>query len=921
MMLARWLAISFLAVPFAVAAQFSAPSVLLTDDAADPFTAIDLDGDGDLDLVRPHAQFGLIAYTNFDGQGSYTFGGTLLNAEPIIGQWTLGDADGDGLPDVMAELGDGNLIHLALNLGNGQFGTPQPVLAAPGAVAAIAMAEINGDGLHDLVVAVDIDDAPSVLLWCPNLGGLFGGTLDIGGPIGSPIGPFIRHGDLDHSGGNDLVVMDGSGTVLVLRNVDGDGNAWAKNEVFDASSALLASPQLLDLDGDGDLDLGEAAFPDVRWIENTLDEGGSWTTWVYHQLEPWISAGPGAFGQLGCGTGAGLAVFPMNPSAFVRYAHWAAPAGAFTFANEMPLPRGTMPLLADANGDGRDDLILFVEGERLLFLNQLEPANTVIDLPELPALCKFGQPYALPTALPEGGHWVGTNIFNDELLRSNVIGQGLQPLAHIVYEPQGCAAAVASGILVVEQPVISPSVSNVLCAADGPIQFTSVPPATQWIGTDEWGALHPVPYQQGVVVALFTDATGETCAAESDPFIVWPSMPAQIAAAGPFCVNSGAQVITANIGPGVDYTWAGSIVGYNSAGATFSPSIGTGVHPVVLLVEPNQPGYCEGIDTLWVSVSDDFPEVVVQSVGPHCASSDPIDLSPLGLPAGGIWSGPAVAQGSFYPNQAGAGNFFCTYTYASPTGCSSSEAVEIKVIGESTVSVDSDDLVFCTTEEPAHFIGLPAGGEWTAPISTDGVLDPMVVSPGDYPVLYTWTGADGCTVVNATATLYVLVTTEPTIDPVTSLCAEDGPVEITGSPSGIWSGSANGAGSSVWLNPALLGAGVWPVTLTASEAGECAGTTTVEVLIEVCTGTEDAAPLTLVVWPNPFGEHLYLEVGAEALTGLEMLEATGRVVRAIGPMAAGTRLAIQLSDTPAGAYFLRWTGISGGSGALRVVRW
>lgn len=896
--------------------------MLLTDDAPDPITAVDIDGDGDLDLVRLLDGSGLIAYTNFDGLGGFAFGGTLIADDHEVDLWALGDLNGDGLPDAVAVLDGNEMIHAAFNLGGGAFSAPVALLSTGERVSALALAELNGDGALDLAFSIDVDDEPSQLLWCANSDGTFGQPTSVGGPINSPMAPFIRHGDLDHAGGNDLMVMDGLGTMMVLRNLNGDGSAWTKDDVFDASASPMSAPQLIDADGDGDLDLAEAAFPAVRWIENTLTEGGNWEPWALHQLEPFISAGPGAFGRLGCGTGAGVVVFPLNPGAAVRYSHWVPAPQAFAFANAMDLPRGQAPLLADVNGDGRDDLILHVEGERLLYINQLTPATLQISLPELPDLCKYGQPYPLPAAAPAGGQWMGPSVFNGDLLRSNLLGDGLQPLSHVVYEPQGCPAGAATAILVVEQPIISPAVTGVLCMGDAPIQFTSTPPATAWIGADANGVLQAVPYQQGVVVAIFEDATGEVCAAESEPYIVWPSMPAEINPAGPFCVNSGPQLITAAVGPGVEYSWEGSITGYNSVGASVEPgSLGAGLHPVVLIVEPNQPGYCEGFDTLWVSVSDAFPEVSVQAIGAHCISSPPIDLLPLGAPAGGTWAGPGVAQGSFSPAQAGSGSFQCTYLVTSPDGCSSAEVLQIEVVGEAQVSTDSDDLVFCTIEPAAHFTGWPAGGAWSAPIAPDGTLDPATTAPGDYPVIYTWSGADGCTVVNATATLYVLVTTEPVIDALGVLCVEDGPVEVTGAPAGLWGGSVTGSGPSVLLDPATLGPGSWPISLTATAPGQCPGTTTLEVLVEVCTGAADHGADTPLVWPNPFADQLWLQAGQEGLIGAELRDATGRLVLSLGPAAPGHQQALPVAHTPAGTYFLRWTAISGRTGMTRLVRW
>lgn len=915
------LIIALTCCPVLAMAQFSAPQSFLQNDTADPLQAIDLDNDGDLDLVRFDAVFGIVAYENFDGLGSFASGGILIGLDAPIGLWVLGDTDADGLPDLVAELGEAHELHQVRNLGAGQFAPPVLALTAPSDLLALTLAELSGDGVLDLVLSAGVAGEPASLFWALNANGVFGEANQIGEPVTDGLAPFLRQGDLDESGGIDLLTMDGAYNLLVYRNSAGDGTEWAVETVYNAAGAPLSDPQLLDIDGDGDLDLGEAAFPEVQWIENTLLEGGMLGLWKPHSLEPWTSAGPGAFGQLGCGAGAGLVVFPLNPGASVRYSHWLEAVGAIPFANDLPeVPRGTAPLLADLDGDGRDDLVLFVEGERLILRNVLQPATTEVLLPELPTLCKYGPPLPLPEAAPAGGRWMGQHVIVNEFFRSFVVGSGIQTVAHALYETQGCPAGATTQFLVVEQPIISPALSGVLCAGDGPIQLTSVPPATEWIGCGPDGVIDPAIFEQGVVVALYTDATGELCATETDPLVVWPSMPAQINPAGPFCVNSGMQLITSSGTPGAEQLWSGAIAGFNSAGASFLPSQGAGTYAVILTVEPMQPGQCEGVDTLLITVSDAFPEVELTSIPMLCISSDSIDLLPLAMPVGGTWSGPGISEGAVHPSVLGPGSHFLTYTYFAPEGCATSEALSIDVVAEAQVSVDAPDLVFCTSDEPVQFTGLPEGGSWSTPIDANGLLDPLDIAPGDYPVLYTWTGADGCTVVNATNTLYVLVTSTPVIDAVGVLCDDDAPILITGDPSGIWGGSITGSGASAWLDPLALGAGTWPVTLTAANHGECPGTTSVEVLIEVCTGVDEPIALDFRAWPNPFSDQLTVETGTRPITGLEVLDATGRMVLRLGQLAAGSRKSLDLEGLPQGAYLLQATGSDGSISLVRVLK-
>lgn len=905
-------------LPFALHGQFSEPLSLLQGDAPDPMEAVDIDGDGDLDLVRLDAAFGIVLYSNTDGLGNFAFGGVLADEPSTLAFWVLGDITGDGLPDLVAQRFDAPGPEQYENLGNGLFGSATPCTLAPGNPAAMALVDISGDGLRDLVLATYITDDGTYLYWMENTAGTFGTPQVLPATISGVGVPFIRSGDLDLIGGLDLIVQDDGYNLLAFRNSAGDGSTWAIDTVYNTGGSPLQNPQLLDIDGDGDLDLGEASFPEVQWIENTVDEGGQWNGWAYHQLEAWDSSGPGAFGHLGCDGGAGLVVFPLNPGADMRYSHWVDALGEFAFDNAMAdVPRGQVPLLADLNGDGRDDLVLAYNGERLILWNTIPEPTTTVELPVLPDLCKYGPSFPLPSGLPPGGHWSGRHVILDEYFRSYVESDGYQSLGYAVYETGGCAVASLGEVLVIEQPIISPTLSGVICSGNGPIQLTSVPPATEWVGTGPDGLIDPATFDNGVVVAVFTDITGETCATETDPLVVWPSMPAQINPQGPFCVNEGPQTITAVTSGGAQLIWSGDIASFNSTGATFLPSQGAGTYTIVLTVEPSQPGHCEGFDTLLVTVSDAFPEIDIAPIPTLCSTSSPFDLLPLANPGGGMWAGPSVSGGSVNPGALGAGDFVLTYTFESPEGCASSEPVALQILAEATVSVDAADLLFCTVDEAAQFTGFPAGGAWTAPIDANGLLDPAVVGPGDYPVVYTWTGVDGCILENGTSTLYVLPTTTPVIEPVAVLCDDGVPVEILGSPDGAWTGSVTGSGASVWLDPVSLGAGVWPVTLTAGINGECPGSTTVDVYIEICTGLTDSEMAELSAWPNPFDEGFKVQAGSEALSGLELLDATGRTVIRSGPLAANGLREINLAGSAPGAYFLR---ASHSDGSQRVIR-
>lgn len=885
-----------------------APPVVVGPTAAVEIRAEDCDADGHMDLIALQAAGGIQWYRNGDGQGTFQAVLPVAPSADANSIWAMADLTGDGAPEVVFTADNGLGLFLSTNDGSGSFGPPVLLWELSGpeqlSLAALTLAEFTGDGLRDIVVSVNSDDDGASVQLSANLVTGFGPFSPIGSGVNGPAPGFLLQGDIDGTGGNDLLFQDWNNNVMVLRNQSGDGTLWVSDTISAGDWEYgLSDPQLLDVDGDGDLDLAQCGFPNVFWKENPLEEGGVMLEWTPYQLESWTTAGPGAFGHLGCGTGAGYVCVPMNPSELPRYAHWLEPISGFSFSQVTAgIPLGSECLLADFDGDNRDDLVMNLNGEWLYMRNTTSPPLSPPVLPSLPTLCKWGPEFNLPDPQPSGGQWIGPGVFQNQLLRMSLSGQGVFQLGYAVFDASGCPSAETGLIQVYEYPLVSPFIGGEYCQNEAPIQLTAIPPDVSWEGIGPDGIFNPATFQGNAVVAQYTDVTGNTCTAESTPIsIQWP-VPVSIDPAGPFCINSGPQLITGNVSS-PDFFWAGDIDSWNSGGAVFLPAQGAGTYTLVLNANPATPSQCAGTDTLIVVVNDQFPTVSVAEVPILCSTSAPIDLMSFATPTGGTWAGPGITSNAFDPQAVESGAFVLTYT-VEEGGCLASEAVAIKVMSEAQILPVPDEAL-CLYDAPVQFAAFPSGGTWGAPLTESGQFDPGGAGPGAFALSYSWTGPDGCVLQNPLIELSVLPTTVVSIEAVGVLCDNGPEVLVSGTPMGVWSGAVDGEGESVVVNPVQLGAGNWPITLTAALPGECAGSTTEMLVVEVCTGLEEAASSEFRAWPNPFGQAIEISIGGEAAESVELLDATGRVLTVAGPQAAGSMLRLSTDGFRAGPYLLR----------------
>lgn len=917
-----FLSLACLGFALSMQGQFGPAISAVPVTGAESAQAIDVDGDGALDIVSLEPGQGLVWYRNTNGLGD--FGPAELVAlgtfDPTI--WAMADLTGDGAPEAVFVGDGGQALYWALNNGSGGFAEPLLIhdLAAQALnVAALVLAEVTGDGLLDIIFSARDAAEVSDLFIGVNNAGAFTSLDALGLAINGPAPTFILSGDLDLSGGNDLVVQDMVGQLIVLRNTNGEGTDWQVDAVeLPDGMYSFVRPQLIDVDGDGDPDLAEAGFPNVFWRENPLLEGGVWGAWTAYQLEAWSTSGPGLFGNLGCGSGAGFASIPLNPSEEPRYAHWLEPLGAFSARQNIPdLPRGVPLLFADFDGDGRDDLYLRFEGQGLLLRNTTETPVEPALLPQLPTLCRYGAEIALPEAQPSNGQWVGHGVFQNGFLRSLLPSAGTYALGYSAYADGGCAVGDVTSIRVIDEPIVSPFIGGPICRNEPPIQLNSNPEGVVWYGIGQDGVFDPATFVGGIIVAEYTDLSGEVCAAESFPIQMLSPLPVNINPVGPFCVNSGPQLITGStVTP--YFEWSGDIESWNTSGATFLPSQGAGTYMVVFTAQPVGPTQCAGLDTLFIVVNDVFPDVQLAEIPILCAGSGPVDLDSYAQPEGGIWAGPGVLNGAFDPGAVAAGSYLITYT-ASLGGCISSQAAAIKVLDEAEVT-PSASLELCPSDAIVQFTGFPAGGTWGAPLDSDGTFNPSGAAAGTYAVTYNWTGIDGCSLDAPEQIITVLPLSDVEIEPAGVLCDDQTEVLIVGNLSGLWTGAAEGEGATVVVNPAALGVGTWPLTLTATSPGQCPGSTTVDLVVEVCTGIEGQQTQQAEAWPNPFTDELTLRIGNRAVSQVELLDAAGRLVAGYGRQPAGGQLALDQRGALPGAYLIRLWLEGAAPQVLRVLK-
>ncbi len=212
---------------------------VVSTDGAHSLVTTDIDGDGDWDLVSANPDEGVVGWYANDGRGQFSARRVIAEQQELVTALFAGDMDRDGDPDMLFATNPARLgawrgaVYWAENLGEAGFAPPRAVVRDAGRLlynyghSSVSAGDLDSDGDLDVISVV-----PSGVLIAPGEGQITWHENRL-------VGDINRDGQFDSS---DLVaaLQAGEYNDRGFKNSTFDEGDWDGDGEFDSSDLIMA---------------------------------------------------------------------------------------------------------------------------------------------------------------------------------------------------------------------------------------------------------------------------------------------------------------------------------------------------------------------------------------------------------------------------------------------------------------------------------------------------------------------------------------------------------------------------------------------------------------------------------------------------------------------------------------------------------
>ncbi|HIA00112.1 MAG TPA: hypothetical protein EYN68_11445, partial [Candidatus Marinimicrobia bacterium] len=241
--------------------NFTANIISSNADGAASVYAVDVDGDGDVDVLSASRNDDKIAWYENDGSESFTAHTITTDADYAVSVYAM-DVDSDGDVDVLSASREDDTIAWYENDGSESFTTHGISTSADAAVSVYAV-DVDSDGDVDVLSASYGDDK---IAWYENDGLESFTTHAI--TTSADAARCVYAVDVDSDGDVDVLSASRDDDTITWYENDGSESFTAHTIINDADHAV--SVYAVDIDGDSDVDVLSASYNDdtIAWYEN-----------------------------------------------------------------------------------------------------------------------------------------------------------------------------------------------------------------------------------------------------------------------------------------------------------------------------------------------------------------------------------------------------------------------------------------------------------------------------------------------------------------------------------------------------------------------------------------------------------------------------------------------------------------------------